>query len=133
MSGTENPLARVAKPCDDDLDLDVAGVTLDHVVVLGHEIIATFTGGFGSFDATTGDRFVVEPGDTTGATLQHLELAVGYTDPDPEWFAKLVDRLEGWRARAVPLRICAAQGRMTSVFEDRTTWLPFPRSAPRGN
>lgn len=129
MSGTQNPMALIAKPGDPDLDLDVDGVTLVSVVMYGTEILARFEGGFGEFDATDGTRAVMEPGDPV-AGVTEMNLTVGYTDPDPEWFAKVVEQLEKWRDTATPLRVCAAQGRMTTVIEDRGTWLPFPRSAP---
>lgn len=117
--------ALVAQPGDDDLDLDIDGVTLTAVVRMGHEIWIRGVGGFGQFNSA-GGGWETEPGDDECSETE-VSLMVGFPTTPPENVDQYVSILETWRDRAVPLRICAAPGRLTTMIEDAGHWLPVPR------
>lgn len=118
--------SRLAKPGDDDLDLDLDGVSVVAVVVLGREVLVRVEGGFGRFVTTDGTEALMPPGDPrTGVEFGELVLVLEAMSE--EGFAAYLARLEEWRARSVPLRLCSAPGRMTTLIEDASVWLPMPR------
>ena len=119
----------VAQPGDTDLDIDVDGVTVTAVVVNGRELLIRMTGGFGSWTDTTGQRAEFPPGDDT-VTVTEVTGTLILESADQHVFASYVSILETWRDRALPLRLCGAQGRMFSLIEDRDRWLPVPRNWP---
>lgn len=120
-------LSQLAKPGDPDLDIDVDGVTITSVTRMGHEIWMMARGGWGGFHATDGTEFHADPGEEV-AHLTELEMLAGYPEGSPEMLDEITSRLEEWRDQATPLRVCGAPGRMFTMIEDQSRWLPFPRS-----
>jgi hypothetical protein len=117
-------LSLVAKPGDEDLTLDVDGVTITAVVVGdGQELLVETTGGFGRFLATNGDWFNSLPGD---GEVHETELRLCLERMSEATFVDYVERLELWRDQAVPLRLCLAPGRAGTIIATRDEWLPFP-------
>lgn len=116
----------VARPGDEDLDFDCDGLTINGVVTLGSEVIVSFApGGFGRFESTEGVDCVMVPGDPNSG-LAELGLVFGTHDADVIRFS--VEVLEDWQSRQVPLRLCCAPGKPSTISEDETRWLVIPRS-----
>jgi hypothetical protein len=115
----------VAQPGDPDLDCDVSGLTVTAVVAQGREILARLTGGHGRWtDRDTGEQ-------VSGVVQVVTELQANFAGDMPEdLFAALIVRLERWRDRAVPLRMCAAPGRVSLLVADGGDFLPWPRRWP---
>lgn len=119
-------LAGLAQPGDGDLDLDVDGLTLSALVVSDRHVLVGFRGGYGTWVDVDGARATFAPGDpAAGVTEGQLDLFL--PDASDSLFTMFVDRLQGWLDRSVPLRMCAAPGRMSTLIEDRSTFLPLPR------
>lgn len=121
-------LNECAQPGDDDLDLDVDGITLTAVVVDKPEILVRFTGGFGTWICVGGTRATFAPGDDE-AGVQEGEIHVVLNTAEESAFELYVMALERWRDRAVPLRLTASPTRMSRLAEDEDNWLPVPRRA----
>lgn len=115
----------IAKPGDHDLDIDLDGLTVTAVVTDDRHILVRYVGGFGSWVCDDGTLAAFAPGDGGGVTEAESHLILDHCSDDE--FGVYVERLEGWRDRAVPLRLCGAPDRMFTVIEDRATWLPMPR------
>lgn len=121
-------LALCAKPGDPDLDCDVDGLSIESVVALGGEVIVTFGGeGWGCWPG-----FTAEPGDESSRVVR-AEIRAEFGPradgtPADGYVERLAAHLDVWKARAVPLRVCCAPGRFTTLIADRTDWLAFPRT-----
>lgn len=124
----EEVKARIAKPGDPDLDLDVDGLTLNAVVVgPNQQVLLWLTGGFGRFvDSRSGAWFVRLPGEPE-AEIHTVQMAIGVPDMPPAAFAAYIARFTRWRDTAVPLRLCAAPGRLMTLIEDRDQFVVIPR------
>jgi hypothetical protein len=126
MDEQRSVLGMVAKPGDDDLTVDVDGVTITAVVVgEGHEVLIETTGGFGRFLTTSGEWYTSDPGD---GDVEETELRLSLARMGDDTFAQYVARLEQWRDEAIPLRLCLAPGRAGTIIAARDEWLPFPSS-----
>ena len=128
MSGTQQHAGRLARAGDDDLDVDVDGVTLTGVVRAGHEVWVRGHGGFGHFEGSD-ELWQREPGDDD-AELTDLEIVVGLPTATDAQFDSLCEILERWRDEQTPLRLCAAPGRFSTLIEDTRRWVP-PRRGPK--
>lgn len=118
---------KYAQPGDSDLDIDIDGITLTAVVVDEQEILLRGEGGFGEFLSTQGERALFRPGEADEG-VEEMEAHLYFPAVPSRLFDKLVDRLEDWRDRAVPLRLCGAPGRMFTLIENEARWLPLPRA-----
>lgn len=114
---------KIAKPGDEDLCVDVDGVTVAGVVCIGNEVLVHLTGGWGTICAESGVT-VIEPGDQ-GECFADSDAVITFRGTS-ELLARFVARLEGWRDTAMPLRLCCAPGRMSILIEDFDKWLPLP-------
>lgn len=120
--------ALIAQPGDPDLDIDVDGVTLTAVVREGPHLLVAGSGGYGAWVGVDGEPAVFAPGDES-SKITELNLNGYFPNSDEEFLAEFSARLEQWRDQQVPVRICGAPGRMTTLIVDRDNWLPFPRRA----
>jgi hypothetical protein len=61
-------------------------------------------------------------------SITRMELHFGYSegDIDPDLMRKWADLLDEWRATATPLRLLSARGRISTLVQDRNTWVPIP-------
>lgn len=119
-------LEKIAKPGDTDLDIDVDGITITAVVRDGADFIVRTVDGFGWWRHENGETFVAPPGDPA-ASVTELTMSFGWRTCAP-FMDGYQSQLETWRDTAVPLRFCAAPGRMSLLMEDEQKWLPLPRS-----
>jgi hypothetical protein len=121
-------MSKIAKPGDPDLDLDIDGVTVTAVVVVGHELMVRTTGGWGTWISTDGTRFTAEPADPDSCVVEG-QFNVAYPQY-PKSAAEQAVHLEAWRDTATPLRICGAPGKLTTIIENNDRWIMLPRSDP---
>lgn len=111
-----------AEPGDPDLDIDIDGVGVIGVVVLGREVLVHIAGGLGRFKSTETGR--MEDIDEVVDSELRMQIREG-SETD---FEALKTVLFDWQDRRVPLRIVGAPGKMFTIIEDRNRWLPFPRN-----
>jgi hypothetical protein len=123
--------AEIAVPGDPDLDLDIDGVTITSVIALGCEILISAKGGFGSWVDADGEVSVFPPGDESSG-ITDVEIAVGWHDSEKTrvYVKAMTTLLCRWRDQEVPLHMCCAPGKMSSLIEDANIWVPLPRSEP---
>lgn len=119
------PADRVAKPGDPDLDLDVDGLTVTAVVSTDREVLIRMVGGYGWFRKVTGGWFTCLPGDGGGVT--EAQVGVWLPEMPGDRFSDYVGQLERWRDGRVPLRMCAAPGKVSMLIADRHEFLMLPR------
>jgi hypothetical protein len=119
---------RFAEPGDPDLRLDLDGVTINSVVRADTELWVSGSGGFG-FWVSGGRRAEFPPGGDDEVT--EFSMRAGFPDSPDDQIDAMYRRLCAWRDRAVPVRVCAAPGRLTTLSGD-DGWLPFPFRRPPG-
>lgn len=122
----QRPVRKAAWPGDEDLDIDIDGVTLTAVVRGDKDLLVYGGGGFGWWVCADGSRarFAADAPDT-GVT--DFSMVAGFPGASEETIAAYASLLEDWRDRAVPLRICGARGKAFAIIEDSDNWLALPR------
>lgn len=115
-------------PDDPDLEVDVDGVVIVSVVRVDPEMWVRAEGGFGWWIDDEGPA-VFLPGDPDSG-VEELSFRMGFVDPPPDLFDAYYGQLCDWRDRAVPLRFCHADGRIGTLIENETRWLPVPLGHP---
>jgi hypothetical protein len=116
----------VAQPGDPDLDLDIDNVAIESVVRLGYEFMIRISGGFGRWVSDDGTEAVFEPGNPKSG-VKSGNLDFGMPSASEQLLVEYEKRFDRWYAQATPLRLCGAPGRMFTLIEDSSSWVPLPR------
>lgn len=115
----------VARPDDVDLDVDIDGISVTAVVLLGDDLLVRFTGGWGTVGESYGPAVDVLPGEEE--TSLTAEALVQWSSDSPKIISEYVELLERWRDLGTPLHLVGAPGKMFALLEDEEQWLPLPR------
>jgi hypothetical protein len=114
----------LAEPGDPDLTCDIQETVVQSVVSFNdNELIVTFAGGSGLLHVDgTPQRW---------DSFSEIEVWGGFAD-HPEnrsLLTMMIDVLEEWRREGTKVSLYSAPGRMTTVVENRETWIPLPCGA----
>ncbi|MEV1315452.1 hypothetical protein AB0J14_05125 [Micromonospora arborensis] len=122
----------LAMPGDPDLDADVDGLTVTRVEVDANTrtLTVALADGFGRFVDTTGANQEFPPGDPD-SRVGTATVTACLPDVTEAVWAEYVTVLRRWWDTRMPVRLCAAPGRITVLIEDRNTFLLFPRKPAR--
>lgn len=112
---TAEEAALLAVPGDPDLTFDVAGMTLTGVVYEEQTLVLYARGGYGFWIDTDGERCQFRLGDPV-SEVETMSFTVDYDAEDSGWFTPAYRLLCRWRDDAVPVRMCAAPGRVSVLI-----------------
>lgn len=115
-------LLRIAKPGDPDLNYDVAQLKITDLIVVDQSFLIFLDHGEGW--ARWPD------GSTTEATsIGQIAIRLN-DDASDETGRALSCVLDRWYVQGVPLRMCAAPGRLSCLIASPREWIPLPPVHP---
>ncbi len=107
---------QLALPGDPDLDSDVTNLTITSVIATDdRELLIGVTGGRGRVNRRDGQTGI------GGEIRAHLP------SMPADMFAAFAARLNRWGADAVPIRMCGAPGRPTTLIDPEGALVMIPR------